>query len=347
MVPSTQPQDKFLVSNGTNGVPGVTAAKDDTAADQVPRSATICGVRRRTFWVVVAVVAVGVIAALVGGIVGGLKARESSGGDDDSGSGADSTSTGPPVPSPTGPLDPSNRAITAATNSGSNSSTLQIFYQDLDTTDILYRLVWEDEAKAEQRAKLTTPPIQGTPLAVTSSNRTDGRGLDVNLFYLALNKTMGTTIVQAVLDCSNGAGTCSTTSSQVISGAFKPGVNAASDLAAVLLDNEASKFRVYFQATGGLVWVFVGDDTSKQDWSAHQIGGPAPIGSSIAATFGEAQGSLTAAFVYNDTGVIRAVDYTDALGAQGGEFPTLDIWTLSSSLEPSPTKKGGESNGFG
>lgn len=323
MVLNTHPQDKFLGSNGTAGVPGVTAAKDDPAADQAPRSATICGVRRRTFWVVVAVVAVGVIAALVGGIVGGLNARESSGGDDSSGSGADSTSTAPPVPSPTGPLDPSNRAITAATNSDSNSSdssTLQIFYQDLDTIDILYRLVWEDEAKEEQRAKLTTPPIKGTPLAVTSSNRTDGRGLDVNLFYLALNNTNDITIVQAVLDCSTGAGTCSTTSSQVISGAFKRGVNPASDLAAVLLDNGPSKFRVYFQATGGLIWVFVGDDTSKQDWSAHQIGGPAPTGSSIAATFGEAQGSLTAAFVYNDTGVIRAVDYTDALGAQGGEL---------------------------
>lgn len=313
------PQDKYLDTNEPGGSQGGPGKKDDEVTEGTPRSATICGLRRRTFWIVIAVIAVVVIAALVGGLVGGLKARDAS-GTSGSDSSSTSTSTSPPVPSATGPLEPSKRAMTAATNSGSAGSTLQIFYQDLDTTDILYRLVWEDDSEAEHSVDLELPPIQGTTLAATASNMTNGEGLDVNLFYLSINNTSDLTIARAALECSKGAATCRTASNHVISDKFATGVNAASGLAAVLLDNEASRFRVYFQAPGGLVWALVGDEPSKNGWSAHQIGGPAVQGSSIAASLEGEKGGIMVAFVFNATGTLRAVEYTDSVGAQGGKL---------------------------
>lgn len=311
------PQDKFIAPNEAGEIQNG-GIKVDAVAGAEPRRATLCGLRRRTFWIVAAIVVIGAIAALVGGLVGGLKARERSrGGDSDSSSGTSSTS--PPFPSPTGPLNPAKRAIAAATTSGSKKSTLQVFYQDLDTTDIFYRLVWEDKAKAEHRVSLKMTPNQGTPLAVTASNTTDNRGIDVNLFYLSVQNATDLVIVQAALECSLGAATCSTVSNQVISSSFANGISPASGLSAVLLNNERSRFRVYFQAPKGLIWTMVGDDPSEHGWSPQQIAGPAADGSSIAASLGDKDGAIMVAFVFNDNGMLRAVEYTDSIGGGGGE----------------------------
>lgn len=309
--------------------------------------------RRRTFFIVAGVIALGLIAALVGGLVGGLNSRKSKSG---GGSGdSDGSDDDPPSPTPTGPLDPSKRSLAAGTTSGSADSTLQVFYQDLDTTDVLYRLVWSDKAKDEQRTELDITPMQGTPLAVTSSNTTDGNGVDVNLFYLTINDTSDVSIVRAALECSNGADTCSTASNEVISGVLSNGVDPKSDLSAVLLNNEASRFRVYYQAPGAVIWVLVADDPSgSDDWSAHQIGGPAPHGTGIAATVEKDEGSLMVAYVYNDTQVIRAVEYTDAIGAQGGKlvlyffFPVVySLQTAQSSRLAVPTSPGASKKDLG
>ena len=278
------------------------------AEQSTSRKTTIWGLRRRTFWIVLAVVVLVVIVALVGGLAGGLRSRNS-----------DSDSASPPSPSPTGPLDPQQRAVGSASSGGSDGGALQLFYQDIDTTDILYRLSWGDSFGAEQRVDLTDVPNWGTPLATTTFARPGNQGLDVNLFYLSTNETNNITIVRTTLNCPQAAASCNTTSSEIISTTFRNGVHPSSGLTAILLNNSQDRFRVFFRATRGVVWSLVGDQPIENGWSFHQVGGPAPEGSSISASLRKGLDQIFVAFVLDDTGLLRSAEYNDSVGVKGGE----------------------------
>ncbi|KAJ9133558.1 hypothetical protein NKR23_g10675 [Pleurostoma richardsiae] len=275
----------------------------------------ICGLRRRMFWVVGAAIAlVVVVAAVVGGVVGSNAAHRGT-----SSSSPSATSTPSPTNS-TAPLDASQRAITASSAAGaaSNTSVLQVFYQDLNTTDILYRLVWEDQPYKEQKASLSIPPNQGTPLAVTAANSSNVDGVTLNLFYLSVNNTNDTTaqatvICQATMRCARGAGSCTTNRNVIISQNATNGVNSASGLSAVLLDG-VSQFRVFYHATGGFVWALVGNNPADNGWSAMQIGGPATDGSSIAVNLESEDDMLDVIFVNDNDDVPREIQYNDVYG---------------------------------
>lgn len=311
-VPPRNSQDKYLVPDPTR----TTGGEDIVSAN---KRATICGLRKANFWVVIAVVVVVIIGAIVGGVVGSLRARENAN---------QNPGLGPGNPK-TGPTPAGERAIavgsTPSLGSTSNISFLQIFYQDLSTTDILYQLAWNDSAKTEQRVSLEMRPNWRTPLAVISSpsDSSTNQSVVVNLFYLSTNLTSNITIVQTTLDCSRGSGTCRAVSSQVISNQFPIGVHTDSKLAAVLLSGSGStsRFRVYFQAAGGMIWALVGDNPSVNGWSHHMIGGPGVTGGSIAATAKAQAGNLMVVFVWKDNNgiaLLRTIEYDDTIGAQGG-----------------------------
>ncbi|KAH8899491.1 hypothetical protein GQ53DRAFT_816624 [Thozetella sp. PMI_491] len=293
-------------STGSSTSPGIEKAM--MAGQTVGSGSRICGLRRQMFWVVLAATTLVVIGAVVGGVVGGLKAKSSN---------ATSTSPGDATqPSPTqsaGPLVASQRAVAASTTSGNSSSTFQVFYQDLSTTNILYRLMWSDKANLEQSASLKLAPNRGTPLAVTAHNTSDSGDVAVDLFYLSTDENLNITIVRATLQCASGAVGCNTTYNEVISGSFGKTISTSSRLAALLMTGSTDQLRVYVQAAGGFIWVLSWQNATS-GWVHTMISDQAQVGTSIGATNRYLKDNLLLVYTYQSTGLLRTVDYNDTLG---------------------------------
>lgn len=270
-------------------------------SNQAPQRKTILGVRRRVFWLLTGTVIVLVIVgAVVGGVVGSRNARE----------GDSSTSS-------SGPMSASDRAIAAATMNmtGSTRTNVQVVYQDLDTTDLLYRLIWDEEAAAEQRLDLSPSPRQETPIAVTTANVTGNDGTVTSVFYLSENKHNSSVsdICQVILQCYLNAENCTISDNQIISDNATQGVTGDSGLAATLLA-DTSETRVYYRGGDGAVRALVGNDPATTGWQDIWIGSQSLAGSSIGVDFDSNEDMTQVVWVDQDTKELQEIVYSDTTG---------------------------------
>ncbi|UNI20067.1 hypothetical protein JDV02_006193 [Purpureocillium takamizusanense] len=330
-------------------------AGDDSAAP--PPRTCCCGLKRRTLLIVVAVAAVVMVAAVVGGVVGGLRrARgDSSGG----GGGTDKdndddvpqptwTGTGP-APIATGPIQPSQRAVavsmtmsmsTAKTTNDGETPELQLFYQDLNTTDVFLRRIRDDEARLERRVELTIRPDWGTALAAAaaafngSGSGTATATVWTQLFYVSSAGRTNASVVQATLECGGGDDGCATRSNSVVSANVTTHrVNARTRLAALRIGgggdaggggSSSSIVRVYYQAEDGSLSVLNGDraDTKSSgsegggggggEWTTTLVRTGVHMGSAIVA-HGPAKDDLSVYYI-NSTNQLQFLEYSDILG---------------------------------
>lgn len=206
-----------------------------------PHPQTICGLKKRTFFIVQPVVFIIVLGTLVGGLVGGLTAnnggsnsdsgvKSSSDSDDDDQLPAPKTSA--VFPEPTGPTEPEDKAMAVSTSSDSN---VQLFYQDLDTTNILYRRIQNDKAADEQALDLDIKPQWGTSITAAALNGSDP--ISTRVFYVA-EENGRTDIVQATLQCKVDGDTCSTTSNSIISSNITGDIHAHTKLSSLYLHED-------------------------------------------------------------------------------------------------------------
>lgn len=299
---------------------------DGGGAAKEPRK--YCGMKRRTFLIVIAVVAVLMIGAIVGGVVGGLQANKS---DDDSDDGV-------VEPIETGPIEADERQIAVSASANLDHQNIQIFYNNLDTTDISYRRVQDDEAGDEHTLNLTISPNWGSPLAAAAKRGSNP--LSVQLFYVSTPSVHNdTNIVQATLECSsNTTAACRTVSNSIITANLTSNkVHAASRLAALRLSNET--IRVYYQASGTNLWVMNGDDAEGGGWTSGQVAIGAFPGSSIVAVAPNAT-NINVFFVSNGTERIRHMLYSDIVGPNGESksppFPLSPSHQPSSNIPQQP-----------
>ncbi|RSL54528.1 hypothetical protein CEP54_009820 [Fusarium duplospermum] len=343
------------VTKDMAGAAGV-GTRGGEAADSIDKGPRrIFGMKRRKFLIVLAAIMFMLVAATVGGAVGGTQANKSDdngkedggggggdgggdGGDDNDDSTPTTTDTGP-VPRKTGPIDADERFLTAVVASDDDDENFQVFYNDLNTTNILYRRVHDDDGGTEHTLDLDIEPNYGTPLAATL--RLASSIMTTQLFYVTTEDNE-TQIAQVTLNCGNlnaddddgdddndddddgeddddnqaggntnsGTAACAVTSNSIISTNLTNGVHPDSKLAALRLGNDST--RVYFQASGRNIWALNGNDANAEGWvGANLMGGVRP-GSSIAATRSNST-DIHVFFVANSTGYMRTFNYADTL----------------------------------
>ncbi|KAK3994464.1 hypothetical protein QBC44DRAFT_322721 [Cladorrhinum sp. PSN332] len=141
-------------------------------ADPPPPTATICGIRRRVFWVIVGIIAFVVIAGAVGGGVGGYFASKSS-TSGDTGSGA----AGPNITTPTRPAF-DNPSIAALGWTDANSvRQIRVYYTTPSNSTNPPRILessWDSVAANWSVEAITNPDVDGikagTPIAASSGH---------------------------------------------------------------------------------------------------------------------------------------------------------------------------------
>lgn len=215
-------------------------------------------------------------------------------------------------------MSANNRQIGAATMNvtGSTATNVQVVYQDLDTTDLLYRLVWNDTAGAEQRISSLNPsPQQETPIAVTTVNTTANDGIMTNVFYLSTNQVNSSlsNICQVTLQCSLGAENCNVSASGIISDGALKGVLSDSGLSATLLP-ESSDILVYYKNGAHAVRVLTGSGTATDSWEDSRIGSLSSPGSGISANYDQNQDILQVIFVNSDSKELEEFAYSGTAG---------------------------------
>ncbi|KAM5351975.1 hypothetical protein ACJ41O_004698 [Fusarium nematophilum] len=347
---------------------GAVGTRGGSAPESIDKShRKVCAMKRRTFLIVLAAVVFVLIGTIVGGTVGGIKANENKNngnnngdngvgegdgngnGNGDDGSSDDSpttTDTGP-VPRKTGPIDADERFLAAAIAVDDDDENIQIFYNDLNTTNILYRRVHDDSGGPEHTLDLDIEPNYGTPLAATL--RLASSVITTQLFYVTTQDNE-TQIAEVTLNCGNinvddgdgdgddgddddgdddddggngngnansGTAACSVGSNSIISSNLTNGVHPESTLAALRLGNDS--VRVYFQASGTNIWALNGDNAADEGWSGSNLMGGVRPGSSIAATRSNTT-DIHVFFVANQTGRMRTFNYTDVLGSDDSQI---------------------------
>ncbi|KAI8676601.1 hypothetical protein LRP88_10388 [Fusarium phalaenopsidis] len=340
---------------GAAGV-GTRGGEAADSIDKGPRR--IFGMKRRKFLIVLAAIMFMLVAAAVGGTVGGIHAnkgddngKEDGGGGGGGGDGGDgnddstptTTDTGP-VPRKTGPIDADERFLAAVVAADDDDENFQVFYNDLNTTNILYRRMHDDDGGAEHTLDLDIEPNYGTPLAATL--RLASSIMTTQLFYVTTEDNE-TQIAQVTLNCGNlnaddddgdddndddgedddddnqaggtansGTAACAVASNSIISTNLTNGVHPDSKLAALRLGNDST--RVYFQASGTNIWALNGDDADAEGWVGSNLMGGVRPGSSIAATRSNAT-DIHVFFVANSTGWMRTFNYADVLGSDDSQ----------------------------
>lgn len=201
---------------------------------------------------------------------------------------------------------------------GSTSTNVQVVYQDLDTTDLLYQLIWNYTAAGEQRLSLSPSPQQETPIAVTTSNMNADNGIVTSVFYLSVSKDNSSLsdICQATLQCSLGAPNCTVLNNEIISGNASQEVIGTSGLAATLL-SDTSETRVYYKGGGGAVRALVGNDPAINAWQDIWIGSQSFAGSGIGVNFDAKQETIQVVWVHSATKELQEITYTDATSVFG------------------------------
>jgi len=317
-----------------------------------------CGLKRRTFLIVVAVAAVIVIGAVVGGVVGGLRANKDSDDNTSTGSGPGSdpdapqptwTGTGP-APIPTGPIQPSQRSLAVSASADNETQELQLFYQDLGTTDVLLRRIRNDEARTEHKLNLTIPPDWGTSLAAAAVNGTGtGSGssttdpVSTQLFYISSAGRANASVVQATLECPPRGETCATRSNTVVSANVTGHrVNARTRLAALRIGDGGGGgggiLRVYYQAEDGSLSVLNGDRAASSGWTTTLVRTGVYMSSAIVA-HGPDKDDLSLYYI-NSTNQLQFLEYSDILGPNRGKrlllLLLLLLFPLSFPFPPPP-----------
>lgn len=277
---------------------------------------TICGLRRRTFLIVLVVAIVIIIGAVVGGVVGGLKSKSSSDSPD---SNPPTSSESPAPPIQTGPIEPSQRSIAVSASADSKTQELQLFYQDLSTQTILYKRIQNDKAKAEQKLSLSITPNWGTALAAAAINAS--LPISTQIFYLSTDKENVTNIAQATLSCTPNLPACDVKSNSIITANVSQTIYAKSKLAALRLDKDT--VRVYYQVAGGDIWVLNGDKADTSGWTTSRVRMGGYLGASMA-VYAPAKDNVNV-FWINKDGQLRFLNYSDLLGPQAGTFPPLAL----------------------
>lgn len=274
----------------------------------------VCGLKRKTFFIVLAVAIVLVIGAIVGGVLGGLYASGKMPGSSDDGSSGDYDDV-PWAPQETGPIEPSERNMAAALSlrGSDEAQNLRVFYQDLNQSRILYRTVDDDEPGSEQALDLDIEPSWGTPLAATGLSAGDRMA---QIFYISLEKDTYD-ITQATLNCTRDP--CAVKSNHVISANVSAPVSESSQLGALrLLNEDRDRVRVYYQDTGKSIWALAADGNGNMEWSANHVIGNAYPGTSIVAT-GPNSTAINLYFVSNKSERLRQIEYDDSLGPSSGK----------------------------
>lgn len=306
-----------------------------------------CGLKRRTFLIVVAVAAVIVIGAVVGGVVGGLRANKDSDDNTSTGSGPGSDSDAPqptwtgtgPAPIPTGPIQPSQRSLAVSASADNETQELQLFYQDLGTTDVLLRRIRNDEARTEHKLNLTIPPDWGTSLAAAAVNGTGtGSGssttdpVSTQLFYISSAGRANASVVQATLECPPRGETCATRSNTVVSANVTGHrVNARTRLAALRIGGDGGGggggiLRVYYQAEDGSLSVLNGDRAASSGWTTTLVRTGVYMSSAIVA-HGPDKDDLSLYYI-NSTNQLQFLEYSDILGPNRGKRLLLILLLL-------------------
>ena len=269
------------------------------------RNRTIWGFKRRTFLVAAGLVVLLFAAALVGAVVGVWASNKSK---------TDAEPWPTVVPTPNIPLNPSLRNLAASRSAASTGEDIQIFYNDLASTDVLYRLRWNGDSRPEQAVTLHLEPSPGTPLAVVSSGTNP---VTVYLFYITARSADSAGIAQAVLTCAGGGAGCSTVSNELISANVTNGVDPDTGLAAVLLDGRSS-IRVYYEAQFHHIWELNSDTANAAGWGGQHIAGPILSGAGIAA-YVDNSSAVNIFSVANKTLTMRVFTYLPGRTADGGE----------------------------
>lgn len=246
------------------------------------------------------------IVGIVVGAVIGSSTTNSDGG-------SSSTSTANSIS-----MSASDRQIGAATMNITNSTStnIQVVYQDLDSTDLLYRLVWDDTVGSEQRiSSLDSSPQQKTPIAVTTTNTTANDGITTNIYYLSANagNSSLSDICQVTLQCSLGAENCTVSASTVISDGALKGVASNSGLSAVVLPG-SSEVRVYYKNGAHAVRVLAGNVTATSGWEDSRIGSLSYAESGISVNYNQVGDELQVIFVNSDSLELQELTYSDAAG---------------------------------
>ncbi|KAF3766387.1 hypothetical protein M406DRAFT_330214 [Cryphonectria parasitica EP155] len=283
--------------------------------EKPPRRRTIFGLRRRVFWMLAgAVSALVIVGAVVGAVVG--SSRIGSGGGNAGGSSTSSSS----------PMAAANRHIGAAAMNvtGSTGTNVQVVYQDLNTSDLLYRLVWNDQASGEQRLSLSPAPQRKTPIAVTTTNTTASDGIMTNVFYLSedTNDSSMSTICQVTLQCSLNAENCTVSDATVISANATNGVVNTSGLAATLVSDNVQA-RVFYKAGSHGVRVLSGTSGEADGWQDTVLGSASYAGSDISVNLDPDEDTLQVIFVNKNTKEFETFLYSDAAGP--GNTPAVAI----------------------
>lgn len=311
-----------------------------TTTTTAAKSRTCCGMKRRNFFIALAVLAAVLVAAIVGGLVGGL--RSNSGSDDSNDSSSPtSTSTGA-VPRKTGPIDADERCMAASIVTDDDNQNSQVFYNDLNSTDIYYRRIHDDEGTDAYALDLDIEPNWGAPMAAAAG--LSSSSIETRLYYV-ITSDNETQIAQAVLNCgsldadddedgddddsSSTSGPCSVTSNSIISTNVTNGVHPDTRLAALRLSNDS--MRIYFQAGGANIWVLHDDDDGT--WTGSNLIGNVREGSSIAASAANAT-ALHVFYVSNSTQRLRYIGYSDILGADNGMYTVLPAMLPIPKLPP-------------
>ncbi|RYP59257.1 hypothetical protein DL769_008612 [Monosporascus sp. CRB-8-3] len=289
-----------------------------------------CGLMRRDFWILIAIVTLLLIGAIIGGILGAVTInRNEAAAAAVTGTSHDLPTTTPtPVPTatfrgPTGTesgLPREDRSIAASTvENKSTESNYQVVYQDLTTLDLRYRLVWNDRPADEQNLTLRIKPDKGTPLAVVAANSTVSDNIFLLIFYTTCTDLSNAPLLAvACLDCIPGAPNCNEVSNNPIPESHD--LAHTSSIAAVLMEDGRS-LRVYYQAESGSIWVLHGNIADVHKWTTSRLSESAMVGTSIAASIQRSPGKLQVIFVCGEMKLLRSLEYDDVSGANGDETP--------------------------
>jgi hypothetical protein len=277
---------------------------------------TICGIRRRTFWIIVIIVSTAVLGGVLGGIIGGLANDGqlfTSDDEDDNGAPA-STQT-------SGPIEPSQRAMAVSISVSDDGADqeLQLFYQDLDTQAILYRRIRNDEARDEKTVALNHVPLWASPLAAAAINKSDP--VSTQLFYMTADDDGRPAVAVAKLKCVADKEACTTDANDIISGGEDSDVALHPDtkLAALRLGDDT--IRLYYQDEGGAIFALNGDDADNDQggqWTAHAITDAAAPGSSFVAV-GPRKEDISVFYISESNETLSLVQYSDLQGPGDGK----------------------------
>ncbi|CAH0040855.1 unnamed protein product [Clonostachys solani] len=272
---------------------------DESGLPEVKR---VYGFRRKKIILVTVVI---VIGAVLGGVLGGLAATGRLGNSFEVLSSIPSSIANSPQRS--GPIHKTQRSVAASISSGAEGSDVQVFYQALNTTAISYRRIVNDKSKAEQEASLSIEPAWGTPMAAVAINGSDP--LRTQLFYLSVDSSNRTRIVEATFECQGDSGSFSTVSNTVISDKVDRLVHPETKLSALRLGSDL--LRVFYQKIDGSIHAFGRDDESG--WHDNRVRQNAHPGTAIAAVAAERK-AVHLFYVGLNSMTLRVSIYDDRLG---------------------------------